>query len=90
MAQRLMGLAKNGESELMPQRLEQRTVRPVVQNPGSGAMPREIQSGETYTIDTWGIGDGGMMRQRLWDVDGRLVLDRYYRADDPPENDCTN
>ena len=53
-------------------------------------MPREIQSGETYTIDTWGIGDGGMMRQRLWDVDGRLVLDRYYRADDPPENDCTN
>ncbi len=43
---------------------------------------REIKSGETYTVDTWSIGEGGWARERLWDVAGRLVFDRRYWAGD--------
>ncbi len=43
-------------------------------------MLREIQSGETYTVDTWSFSEWA--RERLWDVEGRLVFDRYYLVND--------
>lgn len=39
-------------------------------------MDREIQSGETYSVTSWGIGNLAPFREQLWDAKGGLVFDR--------------
>ena len=53
-------------------------------------MLREIQSGETYSVTEYQLRGCTMIHQRLWDAEGRLVLDLRFRADEPPEDDCMN
>ena len=44
-------------------------------------MSRKIQSGETYSITKTGFPPSWIVVERLWDKQGRLVIDCSWRED---------